>query len=317
MNIKSIFKAIGKACLYFGIYFGWQLMVTNWAAILASVIVSLRMAADPSGALSETIGAAAESASPDAFAAVYDAAYAETMEQVLDLVMEWSLALTLLSGVLTLITLFLIFRVRKKSFVHEIGLTKLAPSAYIIPFALGASLNLFVSFVMNLIPFPEAWMEDYLESSSLIAETSVLAWITAVLCAPIVEEVVFRGLCYTRLKQGMPMFAAMLISAWAFGMVHGTVIWVLYASVFGFVLAWLYEKYRSLTACIVMHLSFNLFGQLMTFMGEEIPDAAFWLLLAAGGIASAALILHIEKQSPHKIEFTMPEAPAEGGSNNG
>ena len=66
MNIKSIFKAIGKACLYFGIYFGWQLMVTNWAAIIASVIVSLRMAADPSGALSETIGAAAESASPDA-----------------------------------------------------------------------------------------------------------------------------------------------------------------------------------------------------------------------------------------------------------
>jgi len=159
-------------------------------------------------------------------------------------------------------------------------------------------------------------MADYLESSSLIAETSVLAWITAVLCAPIVGEGVFRGLCYTRLKQGMPMFAAMLISAWGFGMVHGTIIWMLYASLFGFILAWLYEKYRSLTACIIMHLSFNLFGQLMTLL-TEIPDAAFWLLLAAGGIASAALLLHVEKQSPHKIEFTMPEAPAEGGSNNG
>lgn len=316
MNIKSIFKAVGKACLYFGIYFGWQLMITNWAAIIASVIVSVRMAADPSGALSETIGAAAESVSPDAFAAVYDAAYSATMEQALNLVMEWSLALTLLSGVLTLITLWLIFRVRKKSLVREVALTKLAPSQYIIVFALGAALNLFVSLVMNLIPFPEAWMADYLESSSLIAETSVLAWITAVLCAPIVEEVVFRGLCYTRLKQGMPMFAAMLISAWAFGMVHGTIIWMLYASLFGFILAWLYEKYRSLTACIVMHLSFNLFGQLMTLL-TEIPDAAFWLLLAAGGIASAALLLHIEKQSPHKIEFTMPEAPAEGENNNG
>ena len=314
MNIKKLLKSVGKALLYFGIYFGWQLMVTNWAAIAASFVVSMRMAMDPEGAMSAAVEGAASS--EEALYAAYDAVYAETMEQVYDLVMSWSLVLTLISGVLTVITLWFIFRVRKKSLVREVELTKLAPSQYVIVFALGAALNLFVSLFMNLIPFPESWMADYIESSSMIADSSVMAWITAVLCAPVVEELVFRGLCYTRLKQGMPMLAAMILSAWGFGMVHGTIIWVLYASLFGFVLAWLYEKYRSLTACIVMHLSFNLFGQLMSLV-TEMSDAAFWLMLAASGIASAALLLHAAKQSPYKIEFTMPEAPAEGGNNNG
>ena len=49
----------------------------------------------------------------------------------------------------------------------------------------------------------------------------VVSIIVTVISAPIVEEVTFRGFMYGQLKGGMPMFAAMLISSWVFGMVHG------------------------------------------------------------------------------------------------
>lgn len=180
--------------------------------------------------------------------------------------------------------------------------------------ALGAALNIFISLAITLIPFPADWVESYSESSSVLTESGILiTLVTSVIAAPLVEEITFRGLIYSRLKQGMPMFAAMIISAWVFGMMHGTVIWFLYAALIGLLLSWIYEKYHSLTASVLVHFSFNLFGSLMELIGG-MSDVAFLLMLTASGIASVALLIFIQRNSPHKIEFSF--AGNSGDQNN-
>ncbi|MBQ8510456.1 MAG: CPBP family intramembrane metalloprotease [Clostridia bacterium] len=310
MTIKGFFKALGKAAVWFAIYYVWQILVINWASIGASFYVGVNadQYVDMSQLESDLEAGVIDE---DSFTALYTELNDELYDVIYDIIMKYSVHLTLASGVLTLITYYVIFRMRKKNLLREACVTKLPLRQVPVLLLLGAALNVFISTVMEIIPFPQSWIDAYIESSSVLVESgAVITFITSVIAAPIVEEVVFRGLCYTRLKRGMPMLAAMLICAWGFGLMHGTAIWFLYASVVGLLLAWVFEKYRSLTASILVHFSFNLCGDLLSYI-TEVNDAAFWLMMAAGGLVSLALIAYIVKTSPNKIEIGLPEQQEE------
>jgi membrane protease YdiL (CAAX protease family) len=84
----------------------------------------------------------------------------------------------------------------------------------------------------------------------------------ACLWAPLFEELGFRAALFGGLRSRMGFLPAAAISSAAFGVAHAydplgvaAIVWV------GFVLAYLFERTRSLTACIIAHALFN-FGQL-------------------------------------------------------
>ncbi|MCI8387637.1 MAG: CPBP family intramembrane metalloprotease [Clostridiales bacterium] len=286
MTFKNFLKSCVKALLYFAVYFGWQMITVNIASAAASIYVA------------STLDTAE-------MELTYQALQKLLIERTYDIVMQYSLHLTLLSGALTLLTYMIVIKARKKKLCREFGLTKLPLSQIPILFALGAALNVFVSMAMSLIPFPAEWVESYVESADMLTNSGVLMMVlTTVIAAPIVEEITFRGMFYSRLKQGMPMFAAMLISSWVFGMMHGEIIWVIYASLLGFLLVWVSEKYRSLTASIIVHFAFNLFGSLTDLLGE-ISDITFFTLLISSALVSVALMIYIFRNSKNRIEFTL------------
>ena len=112
--------------------------------------------------------------------------------------------------------------------------------------ALGAGLNVVVSMVLSIIPFPSDWVEGYEQASAVTASNPVLYVAAAVFIAPFVEEIVFRGLAYTRLKRGMPAVIAALLSALVFGAMHGQVIWILYTAFLGLIFVLVFERTGSL-----------------------------------------------------------------------
>ncbi len=296
MTVRGFTKALARACLYVFIYLAWQIITVNWA----SVIVSAKLALE-GDVLTEAMLEGMTAAEYEAY--MLEASL-ELSQKVLAVIEQYVVHLTLLSGILTLVTYAVIFRMRKKKLLAEAGFTRIGIGQGIILLALGAALNLFATTLIGILPFPEAWVDSYAENASVLTDAPLwISVLTTVIAAPLVEETVFRGLCLSRLKRGMPMLAAMLISAWCFGAMHGTMIWFLYASVLGFLLAWIYEKFRSLTACVIVHFSFNLCGMLSEQMGE-VPENVYMMLLAAGGLASMALLLYIQKKSDYPIEFS-------------
>ncbi len=222
-----------------------------------------------------------------------------------------SMEMTVAAGILTLISYFIIFKRRKKNFFSEIRLVKMPIPSCLLMFFFGASLNIATIFIFALIPFPESWLTQYGEMSSVITDSAMwLQILTSVIVAPVVEEVVFRGLIHNTLKASMPMFAAMLASALVFGMVHGAIIWIIYAGTLGFLLSWVYEKYKSLLACVCLHFGYNLCGVLLAVL-----DAVPVLLLLVATLLSIAIIFYVQLTSKNKIEFTMPkEQTAQIGS---
>jgi membrane protease YdiL (CAAX protease family) len=81
---------------------------------------------------------------------------------------------------------------------------------------------------------------------------------TLVVFAPIGEEMFFRGFLYRALRKRFAVAPAVVISAAAFGLAHVYPLIVAVIFVDGVVLALLYERTKSLVACIAAHSVNNL-----------------------------------------------------------
>jgi membrane protease YdiL (CAAX protease family) len=80
----------------------------------------------------------------------------------------------------------------------------------------------------------------------------------AVVMAPVVEEIFFRGLLYTGIKQAGYKRGAFWASSLFFAFVHANVMTFIPLTVLALVLVWLYEKTGNLLSCITAHATFNL-----------------------------------------------------------
>ena len=127
------------------------------------------------------------------------------------------------------------------------------------PVLLGVSFFFVTQGSMMLIPEDFPLMQQYVESVSMleVGKYPVLTFIATVLGAPLVEEIVFRGLIYKHLKRAMPLWLAIGLQGFLFAAAHGQLLWMTYTFVLGVVFALLYDYFDSLWPCILAHLCFN------------------------------------------------------------
>lgn len=266
--MKNALKAIGKAAVYFGIYFLAQILVSLiYSVVLSAQLTVKMMAAD--GMLDTAL----------LEIQLTEAIYANAME------------MTLVSAVLVLLIYWLVCIIRRKKFHVEVNIRAIPVKGILPILLLAVCFNITTSVLVSMIPWPVSWMEAYMENASVI-DNSMLAWVTAVLSAPISEEIVFRGFLYTRLKKGLPMTAAALLTSLLFGIVHGTVIWGVYTFIFSMVLIWVFERFQSLTACILLHMAYNLSGMALALIPEN-AGMVILLLFAASVVGIVRLYRQI------------------------
>jgi membrane protease YdiL (CAAX protease family) len=106
-------------------------------------------------------------------------------------------------------------------------------------------------------------VQEGLREAALDGRIGVLVIVSAVLVAPLAEEVFFRGLLYQGLRGPLGTWPAIALSALLFGLAHfeagnlaGSLYALLVLSSFGAYLAWALER-RSLVAPVAMHATFN------------------------------------------------------------
>lgn len=82
-----------------------------------------------------------------------------------------------------------------------------------------------------------------------------------VIVAPIIEELIFRGIMLNRLLATTSKWLAVLISGIIFGLMHlGSPLTMMYAIIGGIWYALFYVRFRSLLLCIIAHMVFNFIG---------------------------------------------------------
>lgn len=261
MRLKQVLSALGKAACYALLFIGVQFFVSYAAILLVGVQSGLTLA---SGGGTPDAGALAE--------------------QIMDAVLSNTALLTLISNALTLLLLVPIFLAQKKSYAREISLFPLAPGA-IWPLAAGAmALAAVVALLLALLPIPEALMDAYNEGAAGLDKPGLISALSTVIFAPIAEEVIFRGLVYTRLRRAMPAALACVLSSLLFGVLHGQLLWIAYAFVMGVALTIVFERTGTLWANIIVHITFNLAG---SYLVQYLPGSVFILVLGLAGMAAA------------------------------
>lgn len=80
------------------------------------------------------------------------------------------------------------------------------------------------------------------------------------LCAviPLVEELLYRGIVYGRLRRWLGAAPAMLLSALIFGLIHMNLAQFIYASLFGLILAFFVDRTGSILGAFAAHMAANL-----------------------------------------------------------
>jgi membrane protease YdiL (CAAX protease family) len=145
--------------------------------------------------------------------------------------------------------------------------------------ALTSALNLLVL----LVP-PSAWEASFF---SRMADGSVAAVIAVCVAAPLLEEMLFRGIVLRGFLQRYSRWHAIFMSALLFGAAHMNIYQFVVGFVMGTVLAWLYERTRSLIPCIALHAAYNTTTLLMA---DRLDDATPSRLLWAVAVALVAAV---------------------------
>ena len=177
-----------------------------------------------------------------------------------DVAYQWSSSIlgaiqyALVLGVVFLLTMgldrrsFLAFR-RPTSWRRAAGVSALV---LIAVFVVAGVVGQFANPEREQGLIPEKW------DSSKLAPFIGFAAIVVVL-APIVEELLFRGVGYALLER-FGRLAAILLVGIAFALVHGLVAGFPVIAVFGTGLAYLRARTESIYPCMLLHASFNAFG---------------------------------------------------------
>lgn len=107
-------------------------------------------------------------------------------------------------------------------------------------------------------------VQETLREAVQDGQIGLLVIVSAVVVAPIAEELFFRGLLFQGVRRALGPWPGIGISAFLFGLAHyqagnlqGTLYAVLVLTSFGMYLAWVFDRRRSIATPILMHATFN------------------------------------------------------------
>lgn len=264
--MKEVMKQLGKAICYFLLFLGLQVVSSMFVSMIYGAWLGAEMSAN--GAIMDV---------------------QMITEKTAAFLGDNIVLIAFVASVLTMLFLMIFFRIRKKKLLQEANWNSI--SVKDIPYAvgLGVALVLFISFGFSLLP--ESLLESYNQfSGMLMGELTVTSIIYTVIAAPIVEEIIFRGLILSRLRKAMPVPIAIIISSLFFALAHGQLLWMAYAFILGCVLAIVDVKTDTIATSVIVHMLFNLLGMSSSIWAPK-PSAVLYIILTVVGVLGTILIL--------------------------
>lgn len=256
----AVLAALGKAVCYLLLFLLCQVLATAVFTLAAALSLLPVWSGDPTGLVSAAIA----------------------------MVMSKAGLITFISDLAVLVILTIFFLVRKKKPLAEAGLVRTEPACVGAACAAAPLLYAAVTLVMSLLP--EAWLESYIDASAALTQDDVFTILATVVLAPITEEVIFRGLIFSRLERAMPGWLAAVLSALAFGLCHGQPAWMAYAFVLGLVFAFLRLRTGSILPSMLAHFIFNGISPVAQRLGDAgAGDGLILIALVVLGVLGCVL----------------------------
>ncbi len=224
--------------------------------------------------------------------------------QLVELTTEWlieqSVMLTIVSGVIMLPLLILMMKRDKKRLIRADKYEKyeqVAPIKWLYIVIIGAAACIGFNILIEITGIIN-WGGGFEDTSEAIYGGNPLVMVLGVVfLIPLVEELVFRGVVYERIRQYGGAKVAILLSAVYFGLFHMNVPQGIYAFAIGLIIAWIYYKYKSVWAPVLFHVSANGISVVLTFTPflSELNGVGVIVLCVAALLVTALMIYLISR----------------------
>ena len=173
-----------------------------------------------------------------------------------------AMMINIIAGVIIIPVLSIILKQDKESREEKSVIVK--KGEYIYPFLAGIFMCLGCNWLIDMSGIINIFTRFKEVADSLYGGSIIFEFIAMVIIAPLLEEILFRGIIFARLREYMSVKVAIVISALIFGIIHGNVVQGIYAFIIGICLAYIYERYNTLLAAVLFHMSANLMSVIMT-----------------------------------------------------
>ncbi|MBT1707394.1 CPBP family intramembrane metalloprotease [Fulvivirgaceae bacterium PWU5] len=186
---------------------------------------------------------------------------------------------------------FLVVQKIRKIKVKTATYTFKFDNSHVIYLVIAISISLLfgiISPVSMLIPMPESVRASLIE---MVNQTSLFTFVLMVIAAPVLEELIFRGVILDGLlKQAYSPSKAIIISSFLFGIVHLNPWQFVAAFLVGLFAGWVFYKTRNMVYPIVIHSTTNLCGYLIRTFADHKSIINYSLLDMYGGLINLAII---------------------------
>lgn len=125
-----------------------------------------------------------------------------------------------------------------------------------------------------LIPMPDAFRDFMLK----LLQPNIFSLLSVAIAAPILEELLFRGIILEGFLRNYSPQKAIIWSAVIFGLAHLNPWQAFGAIAIGLLIGWLYWKTDSLLPGIFLHFANNLLAYLLTFSIDSTIDSFYMLI---------------------------------------
>ncbi len=206
----------------------------------------------------------------------------EAFEELLYSQVNWLILINYSLVVLITWIVFLIKKVKVKEYLH-FKIFNLKQLPLLLCYAL--TLQLIGGYVIKgfdyIYPMSESYQSilEAMQTGNLLFSIFSLAII-----APIVEELFFRGVMFTKLKNHMSTKVAIIIQAVLFGLIHFNAAQLIPTFLLGCIAAYMYEKYNNIWVPIAFHMAFNLIAVISVYQPENIQSIIGYSSYFAGAL---------------------------------
>lgn len=206
---------------------------------------------------------------------------------------------TEIGALAALVTIPFLLRMMKKDRIREkvVTVDKGCPNIkYVYAAIMSVAFSIALNNILLLANIAE-YSETYQESVEMLYSPSFPMQLLCLgIIYPVMEELLFRGLVFRRIRAHMPVGYSIVSSAVFFGIYHGNMVQLIYGMIAGLMLGYLCEKFGTMKAPILAHVVINTVAVILTELDAftwmfKVPVRMVIITIACAFVASSMFVL--------------------------
>lgn len=204
-----------------------------------------------------------------------------------------SVYFTIVTSVLLIPVLWFIMWLRKEKLLEFCSFKKISRKGAVISLLIGITSVLPVDYIVSSLSLDKLSPDTEQIFNVMFSTNNTFILLLSVgIAAPLIEEILFRGLILGELRKHLPIPVAIVIQGILFGALHMNFTQFLYAAPLGILFGVVFIWTRSIWATIIIHIAFNSTGVFLSkFFNEEVIFNWYFVSLSTIGLIMLMMIL--------------------------